>query len=476
MRILSFIYLLASSSKLAPGNWAGTYFDAIRAECIGKSGVIASMAMSIACILIVFNFIKLYYDFVSDEQNGGFGGAKAWDILRPFVILLLIGTFSTWLGLFDGVCSSVSSALISNMNAVAELTDNKIQEEIDRIDEELDRKHMSRKEKAHAQALNATGLSEEQLSASQDIVKDAEKQWRKTKEYRQNQKTKKSYMSLPDAGEAARKLAELNEQDKAQMKAFVGDDVWETYEAAKADVDTFTAQETLASERLKSLGKLSKWIGSGGSLLGKIITWLFNIFLVLMMVFSDVTLCVMSVFGPLTLALSIIPTWNSAFSSWMGKYIEVSMWKPVASAIAWVVLQARAAIFSAHGRLIEGVDMASLTQKASITAAIGVEALVLAAGIFALLRTPAITNEILSLTSGMRSAQEGAAAMAGAVGGVAGSAAGRVAGGAAQGARAAGQMAGSVASGAVQGVRQGVGAGFGARVGALDGLSKIRGK
>ena len=128
MNVLSIIYPLAGT--ISGGGWANSYFDAIRKDCISHAGSISSIAMALACIFIAFKFIKMYYDFVSDEQHGGFGGVRTWDLLRPIVILIIIGNFGAFLGAFDSICNAVSSSLVSNMNARTSAVDAKLEDEL----------------------------------------------------------------------------------------------------------------------------------------------------------------------------------------------------------------------------------------------------------------------------------------------------------------------------------------------------------
>ena len=219
--------------------------------------------------------------------------------------------------------------------------------------------------------------------------------------------------------------------------------------------------------------KLLKFIQKGGNILGNLATWLFNFFFVIMMAFADITLCLLAIFGPLAAALSVLESWRGTFKNWLGSYIEVSMWKPVGCAICWVVVKAKHGIatMGLKSAMYTGMDPA--TSKATIWATIGVEALILFAGMKALKQVPSITSSILSIGSsslGSSAGGSGGEAM-GAAAGLAAGGAGKIAGGAAGG---AGKIAGSTLGGAVQGMSQGVGAGFGARVGFLRGLDKIR--
>ena len=86
--ISTIVYPLVT--EISGGGWAEQYFAIVRKESIAHAGVISSIAVALACVFISFKFIKMYYDLVSDEQSGGFGGVRMWDILRPLTILIFI--------------------------------------------------------------------------------------------------------------------------------------------------------------------------------------------------------------------------------------------------------------------------------------------------------------------------------------------------------------------------------------------------
>lgn len=387
MNALSIIYPLAGT--ISGGGWANSYFDAIRKDCISHAGSISSIAMALACIFIAFKFIKMYYDFVSDEQHGGFGGVRTWDLLRPIVILIIIGNFGAFLGAFDSICNAVSSSLVSNMNARTSAVDAKLEDELTRLANERNLSKKEIREKAEQEASRTTGIDNSEISEYRQQIQSLEGQ------YRPNPNIKRG----DTQAEVDRKTNAANQQLLANLEA--NGELAEYLRITEA-VKNHDARTDRAIDNYKMEKKVRKWIGDGGSFLGKIVAWLFNIFFVIMMAYADIMLCILAVFGPLTLSLSLLDPFKQAFSSWVGRYIEVSLWKPIASGLAWITLRAKSAIgvnlWKAYA--YAGADLSASAKQGTILGALGAECLIIFAGIMAIFQTPSIANSILSIGSG----------------------------------------------------------------------------
>ena len=67
---------------------------------------------------------------------------------------------------------------------------------------------------------------------------------------------------------------------------------------------------------------------------GFIAEWCFALVLFIMMTVANIQLTVMATYGQIALAFSVLTPWKSAFTGFIGKYITVSLWKPILSIIA----------------------------------------------------------------------------------------------------------------------------------------------
>lgn len=474
--------LLAAPTKITGGGWASNHFAAIRSEAISASSSICSMAMAIGSILVAFQLIKMYYDMASDEQHGGFGGIRAWDILRPLTMLFVIMSMGTILPWLDAICNGVSSALVANMNGTISADEDKLTNSLENLEDEIS------KSKEQIARETREDLAEQNGGETSIDLNKKMNDYLESKGIPNTYMTDKGHVRVLEGNEytdykdwdsflMSSQTIQDPESDSGQRVVTRADLLGE--DGVKEATDMISLQKAQREKEdetieIKREGrKLLKFIQKGGNILGNLATWLFNFFFVIIMAFADITLCLLAIFGPLAAALSVLESWRGTFKNWLGSYIEVSMWKPVGCAICWVVVKAKHGIatMGLKSAMYTGMDPA--TSKATIWATIGVEALILFAGMKALKQVPSITSSILSIGSsslGSSAGGSGGEAM-GAAAGLAAGGAGKIAGGAAGG---AGKIAGSTLGGAVQGMSQGVGAGFGARVGFLRGLDKIR--
>lgn len=380
--------LLFPLAKITGGGWADGYFAAIRSGIISSSGVVTRLALSLACIFIAFKFIKMYYDFVSDEQNGGFGGVRTWDLLRPIVILIIIYNFGTLLSVFDGVCSSISSSLVSNMNAT--IQEDRLVDRLAELEEEKELSRKEMKEQSKQMAEESAGATKEEITRNITEIEHrmySDSTWladtqrlngRRDISYEESSKLR-SQINM----EAAERLGMSEEWVKNQNA-----------------LNTYNSTEDLAFDIIKSRQKIEKWLKMGGNAFSSIITWLFNFFFVIMMSFADIMLCLLAVFGPLSLALSLLDPWKQTFITWIGRYIETSLWKPIGSAICWIVAKAKTEMGIYADRALTD-QLSTLSGDQAIGSLSGIMtclALISFAGIFALLQVPNIANSILSLS------------------------------------------------------------------------------
>lgn len=385
MNAMIFSTLILPLKAITGGGWADGYFSAIRSGIIASSGIVTRLALSLACVFIAFKFIKMYYDFVSDEQNGGFGGVKTWDLLRPIVILILIYNFGTILSYFDGVCNSISSSLVSNMNATIE--DDKLADRLAQLEEEKELSKKEMKEQAREHAEKQAGDTKEAIQ--QNIVA-------LTIEIQNDSTYSAESKKLKE-----QKTPSYNQkQDSLRLATAERLGIQDEYMKNRDAIVTYNKTEELAFDIMKSKQKIEKWLKKGGNAFSSIVTWLFNFFFVIMMSFADIMLCLLAVFGPLSLCLSLLDPWKQTFITWIGRYIETSLWKPIGSAICWIVAKAKTEMGTyADSALSEQLKTMSGDEAiGSLSGIITCLALISFAGILALLQVPNIANSILSLS------------------------------------------------------------------------------
>jgi len=445
------LFLLAGSAKITGGGWANTYFQVIRENAIKLSGPVSSLALSLGCIFTVFLFIKMYYEFVSDDQNGGFGGVRMWDILRPIVILIAIGSFAPLSSALDSVTNAVSSSLVANMNAKSNESNKKLKAALDEYETNRAKSKREIKEKARERAEKVSGITnkekkklekENQKILGQQVAEEKKK--RATELANLDGRTKPSDIDYRMVEEEFDQSISFRESILEQNDP----DIWKVYSENKRKYTAYEKEYETNAENQKLLKKFRKYIGDGDNgLLARIIGFLFDTFFVVMMAFCEIMLCILLVFGPLSLALSILPQFKESFKQWIGRYIEVSMWKPIGSAIAWVTISAKTATLKHGFDVLQNATIGATTtdvgDEASLLGALGASTLMLIAGFFAMLNVPGIANSVLSLGSSGENLGGDAKSF---VSGVAGGAASRIG----AGAKWAGKWAGNKAAAGIK--------------------------
>jgi len=83
---------------------------------------------------------------------------------------------------------------------------------------------------------------------------------------------------------------------------------------------------------------------------GFIAEFAFAIVMFIMMAFAEIQLTVMAVYGQIALTFSVLTPWKQAFTGFLGKYITVSLWRPILAIIA----SSAAAVTPAIGGAVTG--------------------------------------------------------------------------------------------------------------------------
>ena len=459
------------------GKWAEVYFSALRADAIKTSGAVVGAALSLAGILTAVTLIKMYYDMASDEKNGGFGGISLWEVLRPVVLMIVIASSSFIIGAIDGITNSLSGALVSNINTSQVYSREAVEKKMEELRANQRDGFETNAEAAAKRAERNLGYTREQLNTNIKAFQlkvgiDANK----VKDVPITVQSDEVRTVSTDEGDIevyktytynTVRLRETTVQRKIKKVYSDGDeaaaqwDMYKEYLKELNDLDEETKrQRDLARRENRLINDLST---DSMGVVEEVIVILFNIVFNLTMIFADVLLCLLAIFFPVVVAFSIIPSWKGSLMNWIGKYIEVSMWKPIAAGICWVVGTAQLATKAGALEAVQNAQMIVGGEKyGSWMGCLTATVIVLYAGIKCFWKVPSIATTIFGLGGGALSdfgSMAGAAAMAGA------QALGK-------GAKAAAAPVTSMAGGAVARKMAGVGAG----TGAMTGLGNLVGK
>lgn len=458
------------------GKWAEVYFSSLRADAIKTSGSVVGAALSLAGILTAITLIKMYYDMASDEKNGGFGGISLWEVLRPVVLMIVIASSSFIVGAIDGITNSLSGAFVSNINTAQVYSREAVKEKMEKARQDVNEGFETRYEAAVNRAEKALGYTRDSINkAMEDFKNEIGVTAREVTRYKTVGKGTYSVKPgqifetedtklVPYVSQRLQKTAVKKHINRKYSNEDDRNDAWDKYKGWLLDLENLDEeikrQRDLADKEQRLVNVLSS---DSIGILEELIVILFNIVFNLTMIFADVMLCLLAIFFPIVVALSIIPSWKGSLMNWIGKYIEVSMWKPVAAGICWIVGTAQIAAKTGALQAVKDAQLIVGGEKyGSILGCLTATVIILYAGIKCFWKVPSIATTIFGLGGGALSdfgSMAGAAAMAGA------QALGK-------GAKAAAAPVTSMAGGAVAGKMAGVGAG----TGAMTGLGNLVGK
>ena len=406
MTILSFIPFLA-----AQDGWVWGVFSSLRAAAASGASQSVGLAFAIGCIIMALKMVRIAYDLMSDEQSGGLGNIRLSQIVGPLIILFAIQASGTILSVFDGVVSDVtggisrsySSASVSMMFTKAvEITRKEVADVVgeDAVSAyeqaELDRQQRSQdiQEMMTSSATTSAGLG---VLLSQWIKSNKEKNRlaKEAAERRQGQNA---------GNEAVDEAADESGGILANVKGI------------RTSLDKLVRLEKNADDISDGSWRFSF---KDGTAIASVAVVVYNVLFYIIECFAEITLCLLTMFFPWTLVISLIGPWGKAYMEWAGRYIVVSFWKVIAVGINYITQMSMATVLKYEAtEALRNLGVSSGTAGGSIAAGVTVSAIIAIAGVFALLHVNDLATAILPTGGG-----GGMGSMAAAGGGFAGSAA-----------------------------------------------------
>ena len=390
----------------AESGWVFSMFRSMRSQVISNGSTGVTLALAIASLIVAFKLIRIAYDLMSDEQNGGMGGLHLSQILRPVVIVMCLHLAPTIMGTFDGICDGVTTSMMNRYGnqAVAEMFYKAVRVAEDQAKKVLGDTYVEQEKtiiehtkEVESQLGEMNSMNIYSAQASAGMMWGAE--WRAKREER-------------------RALRELEEQKAKELALEAGE------EGVAVDVKAIRE----ATEGLKKLWDYTDAVEEGGGLMaaasqGKVIPTIcmiiYNALFYIIECFAEVTLCILAMFFPWVLVFSLIDAWRRAIVEFAARYITVSFWKVIAAAINFVTNAAVATNLkfvteSALGKCHAGNVNGAI---GAVSGGVTIAAIMAIAGVFALLHVNDIAQAIIPSSGG------GGGSMAAAAGGFAGSAA-----------------------------------------------------
>ena len=273
-------------------------FAFFREDCLQMTTLSVKLATGLACLFVLFSMIQMSYKMMSDDDRAGFGGITLKEILRPVVILILIQTCPTWIGLMDNVLGGVTNAVTKT---VEDRLDNGFAIQLI-IDSD---KALTEDEEEMYQSMNQTITAQ----ITDDMTR------------RQRKKAVKEG---------------LEEWEKQNGVSF-------TQAIEDAIIDSYKLPKGLKKQAPSEEGEL-EWNIHSKNFIPSICNWLYDKFFVVIMIMAEVILMILAMLAPWTLAFSLLPPWRSAINQFFGSYVQVSFWQVIASMINLVACMMRRAV------------------------------------------------------------------------------------------------------------------------------------
>lgn len=407
MTILSFIPFLA-----AQDGWVWGVFSSLRASAASGASQSVGLAFAIGCIIMALKMVRIAYDLMSDEQAGGLGNIRLSQIVGPLIILFAIQASGTILSVFDGVVSDVtggisrsySSASVSMMFTKAvEITRKEV---ADVVGEDAVSAYEQAESDRHLQSQDIKDMMDSGNMSGENVLGMMISKW-----------IKGNSMKAKVAKEAADRMQGQNAGNEAVDEA--GDEsggILANVKGIRSSLDRLVKLERKADDISDGSWRFSF---KDGTAIASVAVVVYNVLFYIIQCFAEITLCLLTMFFPWTLVISLIGPWGKAYMDWAGRYIVVSFWKVIAVGINYITQMSMAAVLKYEAtEALRNLGVSSGTAGGSIAAGVTVSAIIAIAGIFALLHVNDLATAILPTGGG-----GGMGSMAAAAGGFAGSAA-----------------------------------------------------
>ena len=356
---------------LASKPWIYSTFSAIRKTAIGASGTVAGTALIIGSLIVTFKLIKLAYDLMSDEQSSGFGQIDVKTVLRPFLILMLLQSFPTVLGWFDGVVDGVATSLVGSLSYQESNVD--LGKLCDAVDEQNE--NMSDADKAIANYVDANW-------------------WQRLSGKRKKEATNailEDYMNS--------ELAEFSAGERISLNSEQG----RTWEKSLGEEKKEQLLES-AHTALRVYCKASRRLSKGASYVSVAVSWLFEQLYYIVDAFAEVFLCVIALLGPFAILCSLFDFMRDAWKKFFAKYAQVSLWKVAAAAVMFTIASARTSTFShaknAMAQALDTIRAGSMVDVSGASSGIILNIIICVAGMICLTNVPAMAAAVIEAASG----------------------------------------------------------------------------
>lgn len=387
-----------------------------------------SLALSAACTIVAFQLIKLSYDVMSDEQQGGFGGIRLWQVLRPIIIILAINLSSTLFGWFDYVVNYFASSISSQYSASsAALVVSKL---ADAQDAAMLAGQSEKTKEGYYQVQGAEKKGEEAvasaLDASNKIMNGAISDLSATESpgfFRRvgtffikaaaNARASDPTAMVSDAttavifgqqvrdAEIAAGEQKMREQLTQEQKEKANEAVSDQVDDTKTNVDSKVSSLSASAQATGSLKSKVEQFGEdfvdslkSGNLFMSLAYWLYDLAYFILNAMVEIIRAILTIMFPWTLVLSLFSHFKDAVWKYIATYVNVSFWKVTASIINWAVTTSVPAMYLyTTTKLMPTLSSSGYATKIGALIGLGsAVAMLYVAGFIALTKVASLTN------------------------------------------------------------------------------------
>lgn len=345
--------------------WMFDAFTKIRLQALGSANAFSTMAMAVACVIVVFLMIKTANDLMSDEQSSGFGGVSLWQLLRPILILVCIQNFGMVIGPIDSVADKLSNDITQSITS----------HDIDAYRAEM----KSNEEQMQMIVSRAWGV----IDSSKYPINGDEA------------------INYSDLKPADRKM--LEDAIVAQAMTSNGGNKTIARGKIRREIKRMGGFTVDSNGRLTMGGDEKLEANAWDAFMTKvtsigmddIVMAAFKYAFPIMICSGELLLCVLAMLGPWILVFSLLPWSKTGFIDFVMKYFQISFWKPCGAVIYWATTNALAALPSRQDDILQritghvGKDAFNRGQSSFMMVVLGI------AGIMMLMKVPSIAATIV---------------------------------------------------------------------------------
>lgn len=337
-------------------------FIKLKGIAVGSAAGSTTAALTAASFIIAFQLIKLSYDIMSDEQQGGFGGIRLWQLLRPVVILVAISNMSFCFRVVDKsitwMCSQINSSVgVATADKWTKIAQETVRKHANNGTVQIDDKWRELNEAAKDGgnwAAVSGGL------VSKDIISTLEKQYG-TSSYNGYTVINNTSAAAQQAVLLQKALYATNQYELWNQQGKLDGETksdYDAYVSAKSEEDRNAALMKMinrcdglynAAVSATSQADVERKIDEKGTIRAVFsMTWkelmsllagtVYDFMCVCVIAYADLQMMVLAVFFPWALVLSLISKYKDAFWSFVSSYLTASMTKVVANIINWGTL------------------------------------------------------------------------------------------------------------------------------------------